>query len=123
MTLRETCEAHVADLRVREGVERVIVARTDGVAVVDDGVLDDRERAAASAASLAGIVDLAARSLGVDDTQGAVIYGHDRQVITRRIDDRLLLVVLARVGGAADGIYPLVRRISEQIAAAVASTP
>ncbi|WP_297081113.1 roadblock/LC7 domain-containing protein [uncultured Demequina sp.] len=116
MTERKTCALHVEELRARGGVERVIVARVDGAAVIDDGVLEDRERAAASAASLAGIVDLAARALGLDETQGAVIYGHDRQIITRRINESLLLVVLAQTGGPADSIYPTVRRVSERIA-------
>nr|WP_255376134.1 roadblock/LC7 domain-containing protein [Demequina sp. NBRC 110056] len=105
-------------LREHPGVLRVIIAGADGVPIVDDAVLEDRERAAASAAALAGIVDLAAAALGVDDSQGSVIYGRERQVITRSVGGDVLLVVLALAGEPGTGVYRSVRRAAAELEAA-----
>ena len=123
MISREVCAAQARALHAHPGVRRVIFAGADGIPHVDDGVLEDRERAAAAAATLAGVALLFARGLGLDDPEGTVIYGGDQQAITRVIDEDLLLVVLADAGERGTGVYRAVRRVARTLAEASHAAP
>ncbi|GIG55140.1 roadblock/LC7 domain-containing protein [Demequina activiva] len=116
MIARDRCAAFARELHEHPGVHRVIFAGADGLAHYDDARLEDRERGAAAAATLAGVAGLVAQSLGLDETEGSVIYGTSRQVITRAVSDDLLLVVLADAGEPGNGVYREVRRVSRAIA-------
>ncbi|WP_061962491.1 roadblock/LC7 domain-containing protein [Demequina flava] len=107
---RQHVESLVAPLRECDDVERVIVATADGIAYVDDATLVDRERGAASVASLMGVVELTARSLGVADLQGAVIHGREHEIISRTVAEAFLIVVVARRGDGRDSVYRELRR-------------
>ena len=113
---RERCAAFARELHEHPGVHRVIFAGADGLAHYDDATLEERAQGAAAAATLVGVAGLVAQSLGLDDTEGSVIYGSTRQVITRAVRDDLLLVVLADAGEPGNGVYREVRRVSRAIA-------
>lgn len=116
MISRDRCAVHAQHLREHPGVQRVILAGADGLAHYDDATLSHREQGAAAAATLAGVAGLVAQSLGLERSEGAVIYGGTRQVITRTVTDDLILVVLAESGEAGKGVYRAVRRVAAQIA-------
>lgn len=106
---RALVEQAVQPLRDCGDVERVIVATADGIAYVDDATLVDRERGAASAASLMGVVDLTAQSLGLDGLQGAVIYGSHHEIVAQPVTGTMVIVVVARRGSAREEVYRLLQ--------------
>lgn len=98
-------------------MHRVIFAGADGLAHYDDAALEERARGAAGAATLVGVAGLVAQSLGLDEPEGAVVYGATRQVITRAVSADLLLVVVADAGEPGNGVYRAVRRVAREVAA------
>ncbi|MDN4481306.1 roadblock/LC7 domain-containing protein [Demequina muriae] len=116
MIARDRCAHYAQELHAHPGVHRVIVAGHDGIAHYDDAALGAREQGAAAAATLVGVAGLVAQALGVDEAEGAVIYGASRQVITRSVDGELVLVVLAEAGERGNGVYRAVRRVAAALA-------
>lgn len=117
MIPRAQCEDAVAAVRALPGVERVVVTTVDGIACVDDAVLEDRERAAASIAALLGVVELAAAGVGVRDPRGVVVYGAQVQMIARTVEERVLLVAVVANDSANAAVFTALNEAATSLSA------
>ncbi|WP_062072394.1 roadblock/LC7 domain-containing protein [Demequina sediminicola] len=97
------------------GVERVIVARTDGIALYDDVPLAARDGAAAVTAATVGLAATATASFGMGAARLAVIHGESGALAMAPIDSGHLLAVVvdADSGYSDDQIARVVRAEAE----------
>lgn len=110
-----------------EGVRRVLIARTDGLAFHDDGPENDHESAAAIVATVLGIAERAAAANALGPFQVSTVRGADGCLVVYAVggthilavvtDPRVNLVLLDRLAlrlvgelvGAEGGAVPAPR--------------
>ncbi|WP_432546192.1 roadblock/LC7 domain-containing protein [Kineococcus sp. SYSU DK004] len=77
-----------------DGVRRVVIARTDGLAFADDGPEHDHEATAAITATVLGIAQRAAASSGLGDFRTTTVRGADGCLVVHAVDSTHLLAVV-----------------------------
>lgn len=100
--------------RAVPGVARVIIARTDGIALYDDVPLQARDSAAAVTAATVGLAATATSSFGLGASRLTVLEGESGGVIIAAVDaGHVLSVVLDDEGLASAGVRDVIQRESE----------
>ena len=77
-----------------DGVTRVVVARTDGVAFHDDGPEEDRENAADLAAAVLDLGRVAGRAYGLGGPVATTLRGPEGCLVTYEVDGLHVLGVV-----------------------------
>jgi len=93
----------LAAARVRQtvsGVQRVIVARTDGIAMYDDVPLEARDGGAAITAAIVGLAATSTRAFGLGAAGVSAVGGERGTLIVTPIDGGHLLGIL--IEGTSD---------------------
>ncbi len=108
------------------GVRRVIIARTDGIALYDDVPLEQRDGAAALTATVLGLAETASTSLDLSKVHFSVTMSADGCLFVYPIDEGHLLAITADVhvdagalGAAAHAEAQALRRLSSSAMAAL----
>ncbi len=79
------------------GVTRVIIARTDGIALYDDVPLEQRDGGAALTAAVLGLGETASSSLDLGVLQFGITMSSERCLVVYPIDGAHLLAIIAQV--------------------------
>ncbi|MDN4482508.1 roadblock/LC7 domain-containing protein [Demequina lignilytica] len=81
--------------RAVPGVTRVLLARTDGIAVYDDATLADRDTGAAVSATLIGLATSAAGALRLGRLDAVTLHTSAGLVVVQPIDSAHVLAAIA----------------------------
>ncbi|WP_061962492.1 roadblock/LC7 domain-containing protein [Demequina flava] len=96
------------------GIERVIISRTDGIALYDDVPLAARDGAAALTAATVGLAATATSSFALGAARLAVLEGEAGSLVIAPVDaGHLLAVVLGADVPVGDAVREVVQRESE----------
>lgn len=80
--------------KVVPGVQRVIVARTDGIAMYDDVPLEARDGGAALTAAVVGLAATSTRAFGLGAAGVASVRGERGTLVVAPVDGGHLLAIL-----------------------------
>lgn len=81
-----------------DGIRRVVIARTDGIALYDDVPLEQRDGAAALTAAVLGLADTSSASLDLDEVQFTFTMGAHGSLFVVPVDHQHLLAIVAEAG-------------------------
>ncbi|MDN4474176.1 roadblock/LC7 domain-containing protein [Demequina zhanjiangensis] len=81
-----------------DGIRRVVIARTDGIALYDDVPLEQRDGAAALTAAVLGLADTSSASLDLDEVQFTFTMGAQGSLFVVPVDHQHLLAIVAEAG-------------------------
>ncbi len=108
-----------------EGIRRVVIARTDGIAMYDDVPLEQRDGAAALTAAVLGLADTSSNAMDLDDIRFTFTMGADGCLFVVPVDDAHLLAIVAEawvdtvaLAAAAQTEIASLRRLSGPMMAA-----
>ncbi|WP_432494451.1 roadblock/LC7 domain-containing protein [Kineococcus gypseus] len=106
-----------------EGVRRVLIARTDGLAFHDDGPEADHASAAAVVAAVLGLAQRAAAAHVLGGLRSTTVRGADGTLVVYPVDQSHVLAVLTGPSTNLVLLERLALRLADELAGAEAGVP
>ena len=106
-----------------EGVRRVLLARTDGLAFHDDGPEADHAGTAAVVAAVLGLAQRAAAANVLGDLRGTTVRGTDGNLVVYPVDQSHVLAVITEPTANLVLLDRLAAKLAGELAGAEAGAP